>query len=289
MLDIKLGSKQINNLHILFENLKKYDTRFNGYKLLPIYDTDKYEDFEKAVIKFMNERPYNGEYINALSYFGIYPDDNDRNVAVANQIIDIYGNELKDRPIVEVACGNFPALSRKIAQLYPEVSNIIVYDNDIVVDKYLDSSDVEQLDIMDIKKESFDSSKPIPYNSIIISRHPCTSTPAIIASRSINRKNDVDLYTVLCNCDNEYINTDIYDIDDQLIRPSVTSLYRNGTLDNYISQTLFAKKMVDKNGNSISWQDKLEGFYRDDPEYHFTSLVDPLTQENDKVMYTKKR
>ena len=44
MQDIKLGSKQIRNLHILFENISKYDKRFHGYKLLPIsYNKDSYE------------------------------------------------------------------------------------------------------------------------------------------------------------------------------------------------------------------------------------------------------
>lgn len=290
MIDIKLGSKQINNLHVLFENIKKYDTRFNGYKLLPInYKSDSFEDFKNEVVKFMNERTNNNDYYTALSYFGIYPDEYDKNVVIANQIIDLFGNDLKDRTIVEVSSGNFPALSTKIAQIYPEIKNIIVYDFNLVADKKLDSEDVEQLDIMDLKKEYFDSSKSIPNNSIIISRHPCTSTPAIIASRTVNKDRDVDLYTVLCHCDNKRINTDLYDLDDYLTRPSVVSLYRSGSLDNFIARTLFSKDLIDKQGNTISWQDKLEETFNDSEDYHFTSIVDPLTQCKDKVIYTKRR
>lgn len=291
MLDIKLGTKQINNLHILFENINKYDKRFNGYKLLPItYKRDSYEDFERSIVEFINTQILDSdEYSNALSYFGIYPDEYDKNVVIANQIIDIYGDELKDRPIVEVACGNFPALSTKIIEKYPEVKNIRVYDFDLVVDKKLDSNDVEGLDAIEIIKKDFDSSKEIPKNSLIVSRHPCISLPGIIASRTINKDNNSDLYTVLCHCDNEYMNLDIYDFDDSLIRPSVTSLYRYKSLDWDFATTLFNNKLKDKNGNPISWQDHLEEYFENDPDYHFTSTIDPTSGSIYKVMYTKKR
>ena len=291
MLNIKLGNKQINNLHILFENIKKYDGRFNGYKLLPIYYEDNsYEDFQNKVIEFINKQVMDSdEYSNALSYFGIYPDEYDKNLILANQIVDIYGDELKERPIVEVACGNFPALSTKIAQMYPEVKNIRVYDTDLVVNKKEDSKEIPQLERMNIVRNSFDSSVEIPKNSLIISRHPCISLPGIIANRTINIDNDVDLYAVLCHCDNQMMNLNIYDFDDNLLRPSVTSMYRWDTLDRKIAATLFAEDLTDKNGNPISWQDNLEDYYSGDPDYHFTSSIDPISESKYKVMYTKKR
>ena len=291
MQDIKLGNKQIRNLHILFENISKYDKRFHGYKLLPIsYNKDSYEDFEKNVIDFLKKQANDSDdYSNALSYFGIYPDEFDQNFVVAKKMIDLYGNYLDGKNIVEVATGNFPALSLKIAQLYPEVNNIIVYDHELVVNKKDDIRDVSELERIDIRKEEFDSSKEIPKNSIIISRHPCTSLPGIIASRTINKDNNVDLYTVLCNCTNELINIDVYDLDDRLIRPGVYSTSTNQKLDRYIAATLFAEDLRDSNGYPISWQDNLEEYFSDDLDYNFDTTEDPITQSRYKIMYTKKR
>ena len=284
MLDIKLGNKQINNLHILFENMVKYSTRFRGYRFLPINKTDSYDEFEKAIIKHLNENTADSsEYGNALSCFGIYPDEYDQNLVVANQIVDIYGSELKDRPIVEVACGNFPALSRKVAQIYPQVSNIMVYDFDLVVDKKLDTKEFPELEIMDLRKEDFDSSKNIPENSIIISRHPCISTPAILASRTVNKDRNVDFYTVLCNCDTSRMIEDEYDWDDHLIKPGVRSAYYLGTLDRKLAIELFDEK------SPISWQENIEKYYEDDLDFHFTHSIDPINNSKYKVVYTKKR
>ncbi len=291
MQDIKLGSKQIRNLHILFENISKYDKRFHGYKLLPIsYNKDSYEDFEKNVIDFLKKQAHDSDdYSNALSYFGIYPDEYDQNFVVAKKMIDLYGKYLDGKNIVEVATGNFPALSLKIAQLYPEVNNIIVYDHELVVNKKDDIRDVSELERIDIRKEEFDSSKEIPKNSIIISRHPCTSLPGIIASRTINKDNNVDLYTVLCNCTNELINIDVYDLDDRLIRPGVYSTSTTQKLDRYIAATLFAEDLRDSNGYPISWQDNLEEYFSDDLDYNFDTTEDPITQSRYRIMYTKKR
>lgn len=291
MQDIKLGSKQIRNLHILFENISKYDKRFHGYKLLPIsYNKDSYEDFEKNVIDFLKKQAHDSDdYSNALSYFGIYPDEYDQNFVVAKKMIDLYGNYLDGKNIIEVATGNFPALSLKIAQLYPEVNNIIVYDHELVVNKKDDIRDVSELERIDIRKEEFDSSKEIPKNSIIISRHPCTSLPGIIASRTINKDNNVDLYTVLCNCTNELINIDVYDLDDRLIRPGVYSTSTTQKLDRYIAATLFAEDLRDSNGYPISWQDNLEEYFSDDLDYNFDTTEDPITQSRYRIMYTKKR
>ena len=291
MLDIKLDTKQIKNLHILYYNLRKYNRRFNGYKLLPsTLDDNTYDIFESSIKEFMNNSAHDGNvYTNALSYFGIYPDEYDQNLKVAKEIVDVYGSELKDRPIIEVGSGNFPALSLKIAQIYPEVNNIIVYDNDLIVNKKEDLDEVVELDIMDIRRDNFDSNKEIPKNSIIISRHPCTAMPGIIANRHKNLYRNVDLYTVLCNCSNYDINLDYYDFDDILIRPSINSNFPHDSLDRMIALNLFKKDLLDINGNPVEWQDKLEEHFKYDKDYHFTSTVDPLSKSKYKVMYTKRR
>ena len=291
MLKIRLDTKQIKNLHILYNNLSKYNKRFNGYKLLPsTLKDDTYEIFESSIIKFINTGANDGNvYTNALSYFGIYPDEYDQNLKVAKEIVNVYGCELKDRPIVEVGSGNFPALSLKIAQIYPEVNNIIVYDNDLIVNKKEDIDEIVELEKMDIRRDSFDSNREIPRNSIIISRHPCIAMPGIIANRHRNLYRNVDLYTVLCNCSNSDINLDYYDFDDMLIRPSINSNFPHDGLDRMIALNLFKKELLDINGNPVEWQDNLEEYFKYDKDYHFTSTVDPLTKSKYKVMYTKRR
>ena len=291
MLNIKLDTKQIKNLHILYDNLRKYNKRFNGYKLLPSALDDKtYDVFESSIIEYINNSGHDGNvYTNALSYFGIYPDEYDQNLKVAKEIIGVYGSELKDRPIVEVGSGNFPALSLKIAQLYPEVNNIIVYDNDLIVNKKEDVNEVFELEKMDIRRDCFDSSREVPKNSIIISRHPCTAMPGIIANRHKNLYRNIDLYTVLCNCSNNDINLDYYDFDDILIRPSINSNFPHDSLDRMIAQNLFKKELLGIDGNPVGWQDNLEEYFKYDKDYHFTTTTDPLSKSKYKVMYTKRR
>ena len=289
MLDIKLGSKQINNLHILYENVKKYNGRFHGFNLFT-FNSSNYDDFENKVIDLMNSHiDDSGDYENALSYFGIYPDEYDQNLIVASDIVDIYGDELKHRPLVEVGSGNFPALSRKIAQIYPQVSNIMVYDSELVVNKKIDTSHIEELNTMNIIREDYDSSKTIPRNSIIISRHPCNGTPAMIAGRTLNKHNNIDLYAVLCGCSVDRMNWDEYDWDGNLIKRDVRSMYELGSLDRNLAFTLFDENLCDKNGNLISWQDNLEEIFKNDPDYHFKQSIDPLAGSKYKVMYTMKR
>ncbi len=120
----------------------------------------------------------------------------------AKDIVEEYGKDfLKAVRIIEVGSGFLPTLSERLLELVPEISRIDVYDP--VLYTTIFDSNLERrnrLEKMVLINEPFTPEVPIDSKkpSLIISRHPCPGTPAIIDVAG--EKKSVELYCVLCRC-----------------------------------------------------------------------------------------
>ena len=95
-----------------------------------------------------------------------------------------------DRDIIEVGCGMFPSLARIIAKRQQEIGKgtITAFDPELVT---------KIVDGVNLVRERFTLTTPIPKNALIIGRKPCEATEVMIKAAS---QNDAELFLKLCDC-----------------------------------------------------------------------------------------
>lgn len=147
-----------------------------------------------------------------FSWFRLRNDEEDDYLSIAKDIVEEYGEEfLAKAEIIEVGSGILPSLSERLLELVPGISRITVYDPALVAtEEDLKLHPNPNARKIELKREKFTPETPIDESrpTLLISRHPCGGTPALIevAGKHIG----VELYAVLCDCNDDDLKNNTY-------------------------------------------------------------------------------
>ena len=137
------------------------------------------------------------------NWFNLREDAYNDYLYIARKIVEEYGKEyLQEANIIDIAGGTLPNLSSNLIKIVPEIKNITVYDPQLLISneelKLQPNSLSSKLTLV---KREFTIDSPLDPNrhTLLISRFPCKGTKTIIDV--VGEKKNIDLYTVLCNCD----------------------------------------------------------------------------------------